>query len=278
MNTSNINLNDLYYEYKVLTKIHGEPTFDGLHAMFRELKANSAAVPCTLGGGANGYLGMMVDAAKYETVAPGTPFVPPVAPGRLIIVPTDTQYQIMIAKTQYETALREHQTYVLLQRSLIAMVQEAIDNKYTNAIRNRVTGQLPADIRLIKEHLFNTYGKINEGELQNKYDETTKLTYVISDPIDDIYNAVEDLCEIAEFAHTPYTARQKVNIGYLIMSKQPIFRSDLRKWMRKTANDKTWPNFMDHFRQAHQELRDTDTSMSELGFQSANAIVEQIVG
>ena len=35
---------------------------------------------------------------------------------------------------------------------------------------------------------------------------------------------------------------------------------------------------MDHFRQAHQELRDTDTSMSELGFQSANAIVEQIVG
>ena len=42
--------------------------------------------------------------------------------------------------------------------------------------------------------------------------------------------------------------------------------------------EKTWINFITHFRQAHQELRDTDTSMAELGFQSANAIVEQIVG
>ena len=277
MNTSNINLNELYFEYKVLTKIIGEPTFDKLHVLFRELKANTAAVPCTLAGGANGYLGMLVSAAQYQTVAPGTPFTPPPQPGPLVIDPTDTQYQIMIAKTQYETALREHQTYVLLQRSLIALVQEAIDSKYTNAIRNRITGQLPGDIRLLKDHLFSTYGKINEQELQTKYDETTKMSYSVSDPIDDIFNAVEDLCEIAEFADTPYSPRQQVNIGYLILNKQPIFRSDVRKWMRKPMQDKTWVAFMAHFRQAHQELRDTDTSMAELGFHSANAIVEQIV-
>ena len=35
---------------------------------------------------------------------------------------------------------------------------------------------------------------------------------------------------------------------------------------------------MDYFRQAHQELRDTDTLMEELGYQSVNAVVEQIVG
>ena len=277
MNTSNINLNQLYFEYKVLTKIVREPTFDDLHVLFRELKANVAAVPCTLAGGANGYLGMLISEAQYETVAPGTPFVPPPQPGVLVIDPAYTQYQIMIAKTQYETALREHQTYVLLQRSLIALVQEAIAPKYTNAIRNRVTGQLPGDIRLLTNHLFSTYGKINEQELQTKYDETTKMSYSVSEPIDDIFNAVEDLCEIAEFAETPYSSRQQVNIGYLIVNKQPIFRSDVRKWMRKPTVDKTWLNFMAHFRQAHQELRDTDTSMEEIGFQTANAIVEQIV-
>ena len=47
--------------------------------------------------------------------------------------------------------------------------------------------------------------------------------------------------------------------------------------MRKPLNDKAWVTFMAHFRQAHQELRDTDTSMAELRFQSANTIVEQIV-
>ena len=35
------------------------------------------------------------------------------------------------------------------------------------------------------------------------------MTYNISDPIDDIFNAVEDLCEISEIAQTPYSARQK---------------------------------------------------------------------
>ena len=115
----------------------------------------------------------------------------------------------MMAKTQYEQALREHQTYILLQRSLIALVQKSIDNKYTNAIRNRITGQLPADIRLIKNHLFDNYGKISEAELQTKYDAATKMQYDIIEPIDDIFNAVEDLCEIAEFARSPYTPAKK---------------------------------------------------------------------
>ena len=103
------------------------------------------------------------------------------------------------------------------------------------------------------------------------------MSYSASAPIDDIFNAVEDLCEIAELAETPYSPRQHVNIGYLIVNKQPIFRSDVRKWMRKPIVKKTWLNFMAHFRQAHQELRDTDTSMEELGFQTANAIVAHIV-
>ena len=108
--TANINLNELYFEYKVLTQITGEPTFDKLHKMFRQLKANTAAVPCTLGGGANGYLGMLVSAAQYNTVAPGAPFVPPPMPGHLVINPSWTQYQIAMVKTQYEAALREHKT------------------------------------------------------------------------------------------------------------------------------------------------------------------------
>ena len=92
MNTSNINLNDLYYEYKVLTKIVDELNFDKLIILFQELKANTAAVPCTIVRGANGYLGMLVSASQYKTVALGTPFVPTVAPGALIIDPATTQH------------------------------------------------------------------------------------------------------------------------------------------------------------------------------------------
>ena len=135
------------------------------------------------------------------------------------------------------------------------MVQQALESKYTNAARNCITEQLHTDIRLLKIYLFDTYGKMNENELQEKYDETTKLTYDVSDPIDDIFNSVKDLCKVAEFENCLYSARQQVNIGYLILSKQPFFRIDVRKWMRKFSVDKTWTNFMTHFRQAHHELQ-----------------------
>ena len=91
-------------------KITGEPTFDKLHKMFRQLKANTEAFPCNLGSRANGYLEMLVSAAQYNTVAPGIPFVPPHMPGALVIDPAYIQYQIAMARTQYEAALREHHT------------------------------------------------------------------------------------------------------------------------------------------------------------------------
>ena len=90
MSAANINLNELYFEYKVLPRVAGEPTFNVLHEILKQLKANASAVPCTLGGGANGYLGMLVSATKYATLAPESPFVPPTIPGALTILPTDT--------------------------------------------------------------------------------------------------------------------------------------------------------------------------------------------
>ena len=106
--TTNINLNELYFEYKVLMKIIGEPTFNKFHEFFRQLKANTAEVPCTLGGGADGNLRMLVSAVQYNTVASGASFVPSPMPGALVINLAYTQYQIAMAKTQYEAALREH--------------------------------------------------------------------------------------------------------------------------------------------------------------------------
>ena len=136
-------------------------------------------------------------AAQYNIVAPGAPFVPPPMPGHLVIDPEYTQYQIVMAKKQYEAALPEHQMCILMQRSLIALVQQVVQYKYINGVRNRIIGQLPAEIWLLKTHLFHTYGRINENKLQTKNDKITKLTYNVSDPIDDIFNSVEDLCEIA---------------------------------------------------------------------------------
>ena len=86
--------------------------------MIRKLKYNALAVPCTLGDGSNGYLGILVIAAKYAMVTPTTPFLPPPIPEPLVVDPDFTQYQIAISKTQYEKGLLKHQAYILMQRAL----------------------------------------------------------------------------------------------------------------------------------------------------------------
>ena len=46
--------------------------------------------------------------------------------------------------------------------------------------------------------------------------------------MDIIYNSVDNLCEIAEMAVKPYTLEQLVDLGYMVIASQPVFRLDLR--------------------------------------------------
>ena len=54
MNTENVNLNEIYFEYKVLPEIIGTPKFNALRKMIKKLKTNTASVTSTLVGGDNG--------------------------------------------------------------------------------------------------------------------------------------------------------------------------------------------------------------------------------
>ena len=81
------------------------------------------------------------------------------------------------------------------------------------------------------------------------------MVYDISEPIDMIFNAMDDLTEIVELATRPYTDIQMVDFGDMVLARQPIFRSDIRRWLRRDPADQTWANFQTFFTNAHQELR-----------------------
>ena len=55
------------------------------------------------------------------------------------------------------------------------------------------------------------------------------MDYTIDEPIAIIFDAVEDLIEIAELAGRPCSTDQIFDIGYNVVSKNKIFRSDVRK-------------------------------------------------
>ena len=88
--------------------------------------------------------------------------------------------------------------------------------------------------------------------MRAKREVVEKMDYTIDEPIAIIFDAVKDLVEIAELAGRPYSADQIFDIGYIVLSNNRIFRSDIRKWMRKPEEEKMWPNFVLAFTEARQ--------------------------
>ena len=79
-----INYKDNLFEQANLNTIRSKPTFETLHKIRNEIKANNKYVYSNLGGGAHGHLGLVLTNAKYALILPTT-FVYPNHPGMLII-------------------------------------------------------------------------------------------------------------------------------------------------------------------------------------------------
>ena len=82
--TSSVNYKESYFDHPVLTSICGEPTYETLHHLKNELKANVSSVPTTLGGGNHGYLGMILTSSEYLRIKLTDPFTWPPNPGVLV--------------------------------------------------------------------------------------------------------------------------------------------------------------------------------------------------
>ena len=187
--TSNIDFKELYFEHKDVPRIVGEPSFSSLHDLLRRLKANASSVPCTLGGGAHGYVGTLLSPPAYASLS-ATPFYAPNHPGALSIPHGSTQFEIAHLKQTHEDTLAIFQDYQLMQRALIRQVLQAVDEQYIAALRNRVTGQIPPNCRDILLYLFRIYGKVTPQQLVNEEDTVKALKYDTTVPIDGIFNAI----------------------------------------------------------------------------------------
>ena len=95
--TSSVKYKDSYFEHPVLTTIHRESTYETLHHLKNELKANTSSVPTNLGGGNHGYLGMVLTQAEYHRILPNNPLIRPPNPGVLVPNPNGTAAQISSA-------------------------------------------------------------------------------------------------------------------------------------------------------------------------------------
>ena len=60
MATNMVDYRNTVFEHLILTKIHGEPTFEVIRTLHRELMVNAQTVHSDLGGGEFGHLGLVL--------------------------------------------------------------------------------------------------------------------------------------------------------------------------------------------------------------------------
>ena len=65
MTTHTVDYRTTVFEYPNLTRIHGEPTFETIKKLYRELMINAQTVHSDLGGGAHGHLGLTLSPGRY---------------------------------------------------------------------------------------------------------------------------------------------------------------------------------------------------------------------
>lgn len=84
------------FPYPTLTVIEGKPTAATLLVLRKEIYANARSVHCDLGGGANGYLGVVMPPAQY-TLRTLKVFTAPVHPGPLPVYAANTSGPVITA-------------------------------------------------------------------------------------------------------------------------------------------------------------------------------------
>ena len=276
MTSTNINYIDNYFQYPDLTKIHGEPTYEGLQQIKDQLKCNAVSVTSSSGGGAHGLLGLVLNADEYARLS-RTPFEQPVFP--VLTLPNPCAGPLISQLTrEFSERMRVFRESIDVKKALIKQIVAAIDQKYLRTLRNDDTHSITTDIPVILTYLFNRYGKVTPDKLNDKETEVRSFVYNLQDPLVSLFDQVEDLKKLGDAAQMPYTTRQLLNFGVQLIRNTHDFLDGLKSWIEKREDEKNWTNFKLHFEDEHDKLKlIRGMTMKHAGFHQANFIASQVM-
>ena len=133
-----------------------------------ECQANSSSVESDLGGGNHGYLFLVLTDEEFDSIPNTTPVEPPNYPGTIVIPATATPIEALELKERHQEEKRLCLEFKNVEKALLRHMQDAIEEKYIEALVNEYTNLLDGDVPTILQHLFYNYGKVRSEEVAQK--------------------------------------------------------------------------------------------------------------
>ena len=254
--------------------ILGLPTYVTIKELHVQLNANAASIFTNLGDGQHGYLRLTVSDAQYNSVS-AVPFVAPVNPGATVTYPFNaTSARTRQADDAHDKAYRLFKDYTLADKALKQLFLGAIEEKYYRVLRNDLIGYANVTTRDLIKHFYTGYGDITSAQLADN-DVKLRSVYDPNQPIESLYEQIDNAIAFATSADNEYTDKHTVSIGYAIKFQTGVYADGCKVWRKKLEADKTWPTFKTFFTNANQDLRQSKATTASTGYHPAVTIYLQ---
>jgi hypothetical protein len=252
-------------------KIRGEPDYQKLSKLFDDIKANASSIPCHLGGGANGYLGVVLGAAAYAaTTAPAvTPFIIPVDPGVSAVIPAGAAAAVREQiNNDFATAVKQFKEYDTITKALRKQIVGAVEETYIKPLKTRNNGYNAVPVDVMMSYLFTAYGNIDEQSVMLN-DKKFIEPWDGSSPFENIIERIDECVDFAKAASQPYTAPQIMSKIYTLVYDIPntgLNFDACEKWKDEPPANQTYDAFKLHFLKAQKNHRNQQRTMKQSNY------------
>ena len=183
MTTTRVDYASAYFPYKSPISIQGEPTYETLKRLKNELRANASSADSDMGGGDDGYLGLVLTEEEYAKVAPERPFVAPEYPGKLTIPPRTDVIDTMNLWEAHGRDLTLYREYREVEYALLRHITREVESRYIDFLKNEYTELIEEDIPTAMKNLFSSYSKVPKMVVKEKEKEILTTPFVPNDPM-----------------------------------------------------------------------------------------------
>jgi hypothetical protein len=261
-------MSELPFPHEILTKIDDEPDAATIKQLKREVYANLRAIPSTLGGGDNGYLGLAMPAGAY-TIRAGVPFTEPNHPGDLPIYAVGTTSHLITAGNRvYDANLASFNKYITVRNAVKKQIMEAVHKRYYAALEDDLMGMSDIAVLTILNHLTTNYGTVTASDLITNRSKL-ETAWNPDQPFEDFWKHIQIIRNIATAGGDPILDGPTIELSLSALRKAGVYGHAIDTWYDKPEADQTWDNYQTHFRQ-QEKVRIKKLTAKHAGYGNAN--------
>jgi hypothetical protein len=226
------------------------------------------------GGGRHKHLEIIMTNKEYFAIAMDV-FPVPNNPGPSLAFVAGMTATVIAETTQlHREAIQVYRTYHNVDQDIKKLIIESFDDAYLNALSDEIVGYKNCTSLQLLTRLLTYYAMIAPTELTQNY-ERLNAPYDPNQPIETLFQQIQDDRAFAVAGGQPYGAAMIVNVVYTLVFNKGLFPDACRAWQSRAIAGKTWAQFKLYFATAHREFRLTNQTAQQSGFHSANMMIKQ---